>query len=68
MGQSRQIGDVRDESGSPPIAPALANRSNDGLGHNRKNRSPSKSKRKRCSFHLELLSGMCRRPLALAQR
>ena len=33
--QSRQIGDVRDESGSPPIAPALANRSNNGLGHNR---------------------------------
>jgi hypothetical protein len=33
MGQSRQIGDVRDESGSPPIAPALANRSNNGLGH-----------------------------------
>src|SRR5580704_9620090 len=30
--QSRQIGDVRDESGSPPIAPALANRSNNGLG------------------------------------
>jgi hypothetical protein len=29
-GHQRQIGDVRDESGSPPIAP---DRSNNGLGH-----------------------------------
>jgi hypothetical protein len=36
QGQSRQIGDVRDESGSPPIAPALANRSNNGLGQGTK--------------------------------
>jgi hypothetical protein len=32
LGQSRQIGDVRDVSGVPLIASELAPRSNNGLG------------------------------------
>ena len=35
-GHQRQIGDVRDESGSPPIAPEWAHRSNNGLGQGTK--------------------------------
>jgi hypothetical protein len=31
-GHQRQIGDVRDESGIPPIASELARRSNDEVG------------------------------------
>jgi hypothetical protein len=35
LSHQRQIGDVRDESGVPPIASELARRSNDEVGDNR---------------------------------